>query len=905
MAYNPYNPYYPYGQYPQQYPPYGQYPQQCPPPPPRPSCPTETYDFVIVGAGQAGCVLAKRLSEYANGKYTVCLLDAGRDDARLPPLLPEPSYANVPQPGDFNWGTYVRTIGTVAPLESRGFLNEWFYLKLRPEVTSRSISYPRVFGWGGCTSHNRMISIRNAPFNWDHWGNAFGPLSEYYYQNIKKYYKKIENRTQSNNGFSYYNSQLLPGTQGASHPDYGTNGEIGLLWNVNTSNSPLLSSVNSAVSYLNITQPGYTIPLNVDLDNPDIAQYGGTSLGNYSMFDQYSSFIPSNSTLTTSFSTYNYPIYGDAGYVYPPELASIGLKGKAPTQRVNSTYAYLYTTQRNNLVVKSEVLATKLLTEKDCTGTLQIKGVCYQKGWNIYQTGRNVSMERGGYGGTPGDAKANYTQSVSNQAYGSVFARKEVILCAGVINSAQLLLLSGIGPAADLRKLGIPPLLDLPVGKTFIDNAEMFPFWKTTSNFNVIGERVWICAKSDPTLPTIDFDIGLNSTTLQSIEASDNTVQYGYGGTKNLGALDNQFVRNNPSNILIDPIAAGNPYVYSPSTFVPIYTNPNHRMCMIIEQSDKVASNGSLSLTTSDPSKPPFVVANYLGDNSDIVKWMNIWKNVVLPTLLGLGATQKAQPFTITPVGNLPAVIPVPDGGLGNHAPVILINGAPFPSAVPTIDPVTGMILSITTNVGGSGYVSAPTVMCFGGGATTSATITCDITDGVVTSVTIVNGGTGYTSAPRLLFLGQSEGGLLNSSATAIAKITNGTVYAVVINGTQWSGVPITIDFGYYFDGLLDPAPYDILQDGNVTFTNMEQVDDVKLKNYILTRVGGHHAGGSCKMGLSTDPSAVVDQKGLVYRTIGLRVCDMSIIPVAIRWPNTTLYVVAEKIADDILQIYP
>jgi choline dehydrogenase-like flavoprotein len=58
-------------------------------------------------------------------------------------------------------------------------------------------------------------------------------------------------------------------------------------------------------------------------------------------------------------------------------------------------------------------------------------------------------------------------------------------------------------------------------------------------------------------------------------------------------------------------------------------------------------------------------------------------------------------------------------------------------------------------------------------------------------------------------------------------------------------------------------------------------------------------------MGLSTDPSAVVDQKGLVYRTIGLRVCDMSIIPVAIRWPNTTLYVVAEKIADDILQIYP
>jgi hypothetical protein len=82
----------------------------------------ETFDFVIVGAGHAGSVLARRLSQ--NGRYTVCVLDAGRDDARLPPLLPLASDANVPQPGSFNWGTYIRTIGTVAPLESRGFLNE-------------------------------------------------------------------------------------------------------------------------------------------------------------------------------------------------------------------------------------------------------------------------------------------------------------------------------------------------------------------------------------------------------------------------------------------------------------------------------------------------------------------------------------------------------------------------------------------------------------------------------------------------------------------------------------------------------------------------------------------------------------------------------------------------------------
>jgi len=51
-----------------------------------------------------------------------------------------------------------------------------------------------------------------------------------------------------------------------------------------------------------------------------------------------------------------------------------------------------------------------------------------------------------------------------------VRASGEVILCAGTFNSPQLLMLSGIGPAAHLRELGIPPLVDLPVGKNLQDH---------------------------------------------------------------------------------------------------------------------------------------------------------------------------------------------------------------------------------------------------------------------------------------------------------------------------------------------------------------------------------------------------------------------------------------------------
>nr|XP_050038124.1 4-pyridoxate dehydrogenase-like [Dermacentor andersoni] len=52
-------------------------------------------------------------------------------------------------------------------------------------------------------------------------------------------------------------------------------------------------------------------------------------------------------------------------------------------------------------------------------------------------------------------------------------ARREVILSAGVIGSTQLLLLSGVGPARDLEKLGIPVVADLPVGENLQDHLFM------------------------------------------------------------------------------------------------------------------------------------------------------------------------------------------------------------------------------------------------------------------------------------------------------------------------------------------------------------------------------------------------------------------------------------------------
>ena len=60
----------------------------------------------------------------------------------------------------------------------------------------------------------------------------------------------------------------------------------------------------------------------------------------------------------------------------------------------------------------------------------------------------------------------------------SIRAEREVILCAGAYQSPQLLLLSGIGPADELRGHGIEPRVDLPVGRNLQDHPVVTLVWR-------------------------------------------------------------------------------------------------------------------------------------------------------------------------------------------------------------------------------------------------------------------------------------------------------------------------------------------------------------------------------------------------------------------------------------------
>ncbi|KAK0226303.1 aryl-alcohol-oxidase from pleurotus Eryingii [Armillaria fumosa] len=92
-------------------------------------------------------------------------------------------------------------------------------------------------------------------------------------------------------------------------------------------------------------------------------------------------------------------------------------------------------------------------------------------------------VQTGAGGWSKPEFRAIQVAQSSDDAPIQITARKEILLCAGVIGTPQLLLLSGIGPRRDLKTLGISPLLDLSdVGQHLMDHPAVAVYYTVNSN---------------------------------------------------------------------------------------------------------------------------------------------------------------------------------------------------------------------------------------------------------------------------------------------------------------------------------------------------------------------------------------------------------------------------------------
>lgn len=497
----------------------------------------QQYDYIVVGAGPGGGTLAARLAE--NG-FRVLLLEAGGDPAHERGGNPNPYSAGK----DTLQDDYHVPAFHAQASENEGMKWDFFVRHYKDDALQKGdtkylpkqdgVLYPRSSGLGGCSAHNAMITVYPHNRDWDALAELTGDPS-WRAETMRKYFELLENC--HHRPLWRFWSWL-----GVNPTRHGFNG-----WLHTENKIPEVVLGDKKLETAILDSAGAEIH---NATGPLLERIRWFILGKADPNDWR--LVRDNA----------------CGVRYLP-LATKNHKRRGSRERVLEVAAK----HPDKLFIELNALATRVLFEGD-----RAVGVEYLKGARLYRAHAN-----------PATAAGTTKQ---------VYASREVILCGGTYNTPQLLMLSGIGPRAELERHGIEVRVDLPaVGTNLQDRYEIgvtnrmaFKEWKVLKDARF--------AAGDPQYAEWKKGKGVYITN---------------------GVVSAVFLKSFPDRPLPDLFCfalIGNFRGYYPGYSKEFATKRNYLTWAILKAHTN-NTGGDVRLRSNDPLDPPLINFRYFAEGTD------------------------------------------------------------------------------------------------------------------------------------------------------------------------------------------------------------------------------------------------------------------------------------------------